>query len=221
MMKNKRKAGFLVLGIVVALSLLLAQAGLSYGEVRVAVAPFQLDPGQEKEIVRCRSCGNIMPGGTILGEPTSFLTHVLWDLMQEKGKGLALISPGQVEGAYNIGLAKRFQKDPLVTMKTIGQQINADYLLWGTLFRYHERIGTSYGVQEPASVAFDLHLLRVKDGVLVWRVQYVKTQKSLSENLLEMENFLKQKMRWLTVEELSRLGLEQILKDFPSTESLK
>jgi hypothetical protein len=208
------------LGTLVAL-LVFSQAGLSYGEVRLAIAPFEVERGQEKEIVRCRFCGSIMPGGTIPGEPASFLTHVLWDLLQEKGKGFELISPGQVEGAYNVDLAKNIQKDPLAMMKTIGKQINADYLLWGTLFRYHERIGTSYGIQEPASVAFDLHLLRVKDGALIWRVQYVKTQQSLSENLLEMETFLKQKMRWLTVEELSRLGLEQVLKDFPSAESLR
>jgi len=220
MMKNKLKTGFLFLGIMIALSLL-AQVGLSYGEVRLAVAPFQVEPGQEKEIVRCRACGNIMPGGPILGEPSSHLTHLLWDFLQAKRKGFELISPGQVEGVYNIDLAKSIQKDPLTLMKTIGQQVKADYLLWGTLFRYHERVGTSYGVQEPASVAFDLHLLRVKDGVLVWRIQYVKTQKSLSENLLDVENFLKQKMRWVTVEELSRLGMEQILKDFPSVESLK
>jgi hypothetical protein len=220
MTKNGTSQRFFFLGTIVAL-LVLSQINLSYGDVRLAVAPFQMEPGQGKEIVRCRYCGNIMPGGTIQGDPSSVLTHVLWDFLKENGKGFDLISPGQVEGMYNIDLAKSFQKDPLAMMKSIGKQINADYLLWGTLSRYHERIGTSYGVQEPASVAFDLHLLRIKDGTLIWRVQYAKTQKSLSENLLDMENFLKQKMRWLTAEELSRLGLEQILRDFPSAESLK
>jgi hypothetical protein len=106
-------------------------------------------------------------------------------------------------------------------MKAMGTQLKADFILWGVIFHFQERIGTAYGVQKPASVSFDLHLLRVKDGSLVRRDQWTKTQRSLTENLLEAESFFKGKMRWLTAEELSFLGLQEILKDFPSAESLK
>jgi len=193
----------------------------SFGEPRLAVVPFQLEKYQDKDIVRCRSCGNILTGGPIEGDPTTQLTRLLWEHTQEKIKGFELLSPGQVEGAFNVYLAKEIEKTPLQLMITMGKQMGADYMLWGNVFHYQERKGTSYGVQQPASVAMDLHLLKVKDGKMVWRAQWDRSQKSLSENLLEVDSFLKRKMRWVTVEELSLQGFEEMLKDFPSADSLR
>jgi hypothetical protein len=213
-----------VKGLALSLAIFLVfvvQAALSYGEVRLAVAPFQTATGHEKEYVRCLSCGNILPGGVIEGDPLPMLTRLLWDYLEKKGKGFDLISPGQIEGFYNIDLAKNLSLDPLPMMKKIGDQVKADYILWGDLYQYRERKGTAYGVERPASIAFDLHLLRIKDGVLVWKAQFFKTQKALSENLFEMGDFLKSKGRWVTVEELARQGLEEDLKDFPSAQSLQ
>ena len=193
----------------------------SFGEVRLAVAPFQTASGHEREYVRCLSCGNILPGGVIEGDPLPVLTRLLWDYLQKNSKGFELISPGQIEGVFNLDLAKKLSLESLALMTKMGSQVKADYILWGDLYHYQERKGTSYGVERPASVAFDLHLLRVKDGVLVWKAQFFKTQKALSENLFEMGDFIKSKGRWVTVEELTRQGLEEDLKDFPSAQSLQ
>ncbi len=220
-MKYKKRTVFLVFYGILFFFSLSGWADLSFGEAKVAVAPFQVQPSPGEETVRCASCGNLIPAGRILGDPSSILTHMLWDLIRSKAEGFEWISPGEVEGAYNVYLAKKIQPNIPRMMEDIGKQLGADYILWGTVFRYEERIGTAYAVQQPASVAFDLHLLRLKDGVMVWRAPYAKTQKSLSENLFNLKSFVKEKMRWVTVEELSRLGLEQLLKDFPSAESLK
>lgn len=219
-MRKKIKTGLLFWGIVV-IGLSLFRAEVSFGGVRLAVVPFQLEQAHDKEIVRCRSCGNILAGGPIEGDPTVLLTRLLWDNFQEKGKKFDLISPGQVEGVFNIYLAKGIEKNLQLLMRGIGTQLNADYMLWGSVFHYQERKGTSYGVQQPASVALDLHLLKVKDGQLVWRAQWAQTQKSLTENLLEADSFFKRNMRWVTVEELSRQGLEEMLKDFPWADLLR
>jgi hypothetical protein len=219
-MKKKITTGLLFWGIL-AIVLSLFGAEDSFGGIKLAVVPFQLEDAHDKEIVRCRSCGSILAGGPIEGDPTSLLTHLLWEQLQEKGKAFDLISPGQVEGVFNTNLAKGIEKDSLLLMKAMGTQLNADYMLWGSVFHYQERKGTSYGVQQPASVALDLHLLKVKEGKLVWRAQWAKTQKSLTENLLEAESFFKGKMRWVTVEELSRQGMEDMLKDFPSADLLR
>jgi len=219
-MKKEIKKRFLVLALVAGIGSI-GWAEMSFGGIRLAVAPFQVEYGHDKDIVRCRSCGNIVESGPIEGDPSPLLTRLLWELIQEKGKGFDYISPGQAEGVYNIQLAKGIEKDPVLLMKAMGTQMEADYVLWGSVFRYQERIGTGYGIQQPASVAVDLHLLRVKDGSLVWRAQWAQTQKSLVENLLEVEIFFKRKMRWVTVQELSRQGLDEMLKDFPSTEILK
>lgn len=195
--------------------------GVSFGGVRTAVVPFEVEYGQGKEIARCRSCGNIIGSGPVEGNPTPLLTRLLWDLLPEKGKGFDFVNPDQVEGFYNILLAKGIEKDPLQLMKALGVQMKADYVLWGHVFRYRERIGTAYGVQRPTSVAFDLHLMKVTDGKVVWRAQWDQTQKALTENLLDFDNFVKRNMRWVTAEELSLQGLKEMLKDFPPAESLK
>jgi hypothetical protein len=212
----------------VSLLMLMFTAGLfffcldiSLADVRLAIAPFEVEHGYGKEIIRCRSCGNIMESGPIEGDPASTLTFLLWEFIQERGKGFDFIDPGQVYGVYNTFLAKGVEKDPLVLMKAIGIQMKAEYVLWGTVFHYQERKGTSYGVQQPASIAMDLHLLRVREGDLVWKAQWTETQKSLMENLLEVNSFIKRKMRWVTVKELSSQGLMEMLKEFPSADSLK
>jgi hypothetical protein len=219
-MKQKIKKVSLLLIFVIGFSPLV-WVNVSLAEVRLAVAPFELEQGYGKTIIRCRSCGNIMESGPIEGDPVSALTHLLWEFIQEKGKGFDLIHPGQVEGVYNTLLAKGIEKDPLVLMKTIGLQMKADYVLWGGVFHYQERKGTGYAVEQPASISMDLHLLKVKDGSLVWKDQWIQTQKSLSENILEMKSFIKKKMRWATVKELASQGMVEMLKEFPSAESLQ
>lgn len=219
-MKQKIKKVPLLLMLAIGLSFLV-WVNISLAEMRLAVAPFELEQDYGKEIIRCRSCGNIMGSGPIEGDAVSTLTHLLWEFIQEKGKGFELIHPGQVEGVDNTLLAKGIEKDPLVLMKAIGLQMKADYVLWGSVFHYQERKGTAYGVQQPASIAMDLHLLKVKDGSLVWKAQWTETQKSLTENLFEAGSFIKRKMRWVTVKELSSQGLMEMLKEFPSAESLQ
>ncbi|MGA3085373.1 MAG: hypothetical protein ABSE95_11335 [Thermodesulfobacteriota bacterium] len=219
-MKQKIIKVSLLLMLVIGVSFLI-RVNFSLAEVRLAVAPFEVEYGYGKEVIRCRSCGNIMESGPIEGDPASTLIYLLWEFIQEKGKGIELIPQGQVEGVYNTLLAKGIEKDPLILMKAIGLQIKADYVLWGTVFHYQERKGTAYGVQQPASIAMDLHLLKVQDGSLIWKAHWAQTQKSLSENLLEMKSFIRSKMRWVTVKELSSQGLMEMLKDFPSAETLR
>jgi hypothetical protein len=43
-----------------------------------------------------------------------------------------------------------------------------DFIFVGVLFRYEERIGSSIGAEKPASVGFDVHLIRMKDEKMVW-----------------------------------------------------
>ena len=195
-------------------------AGPLSNPVRVAVVSFQEESVPERDYIRCRACGNILKSGPINGNPVPALTQILWDMLLGLGKGYDWISPGQVEGVYNTFLAKGFDKNTLLLMQSLGKQLKADFVLWGTLSEYQERIGTTYGVQKPASVAMDLHLLEVGKGLLVWKDQWAETQKSLSENLFEMDAFLKRKARWVTAEELSRQGIEEMLKKFPSAEVL-
>ncbi len=99
----------------------------------------------------------------------------------------------------------------------LGAQVQASHVLAGTVLRYRERKGTAYGADLPASVAFSLYLLDVASGETVWSASFDKTQQSLSENLLDAAGFFKHGAKWLTAEELTRWGAEDMaakLKNF-------
>jgi len=64
----------------------------SLAGIRLAIAPFQVEQSQEKEVVRCRSCGNLFSGGSIEGDPANGLTRLLWEKFQNKGQEFELKS---------------------------------------------------------------------------------------------------------------------------------
>ncbi len=81
----------------------------------------------------------------------------------------------------------------------------------GHIYRFRERIGTRYSVDSPASVAFDIPLISVKNGRILWVDHLDETQRSLSENLFQLGTFLRRKGTWITAEEMAISGLEDML----------
>jgi hypothetical protein len=59
---------------------------------------------------------------------------------------------------------KRFEENVVSSSIQLGKEFKADFGLVGIIFRFEERVGSSLGVEKPASVAFDLHLFRMRDG---------------------------------------------------------
>ncbi len=100
-------------------------------------------------------------------------------------------------------------------LREVGSELDVPAVVVGHLYRFRERKGVAYTVEQPASVAFDLHMVRVSDGVIVWRGQFDKTQGSLMENLLQIAAFVREKGRWVTAEELAEEGMEEVLQTFP------
>jgi hypothetical protein len=102
----------------------------------------------------------------------------------------------------------------------IGKDLGVDTVLVGEVTRWREREGSALGARRPASVAFHAYLFRVSDGALLWKASFSKTQRPLSENVLEVENFLKGGATWQSSETLARLGVEEILRTFPGHEGI-
>jgi hypothetical protein len=103
----------------------------------------------------------------------------------------------------------------------MGKELKADFVMLGILFRFEERVGSSLGVEKPASVAFDLHLFRLRDGVRVWDGKFDETQKPLFDNLLQTGSFIRRKAQWLTAAELAEVGMEEMLKKLPGVKELE
>jgi hypothetical protein len=96
-------------------------------------------------------------------------------------------------------------------MQKIGLAFSAEAVLLGYVYRFREREGTDFAVNRAASVAFDLYLLQPIDGAILWKSRFDKTQQHLSQNILDMDTFMKGQGRWMTAERLAEIGLEDML----------
>jgi hypothetical protein len=103
----------------------------------------------------------------------------------------------------------------------IGKALSADGVLGGHVYRWRERQGTDYAASRPASVAFDIYLMNAGDGMILWKARFDKTQISLSEDLLDLQTFLKAKGRWMTADELAEIGLTDFVETLPKREKGK
>jgi hypothetical protein len=148
------------------------------------------------------------------------LTKLLYAKIEALGK-FRILPLERVEVVLTPSVSKEFEEKPLPLAIQVGKELNADFILVGYLFRFEERIGSRIGAEKPASVGFDVHLLRVRDGKKVWDGKFDETQQALSENLLKIGSFFRRKASWLTAEELSSVGMDEMLKRFPGPKELE
>ena len=167
--------------------------------------------------VRCYLCGQVMSTGYVPDSAGPYLTSELISLM-EKQQGYTILSS---DGSQDLlsGMMSGPDNDAAAAYLNLyidtGKRAGADALLIGHIFRFNERKGNRASVESPASVAFDLHLIDVESGRIVWTANFDQTQKPLSDNLLELGSFIKRGASWVTAEELALGGLEDILRRFP------
>lgn len=93
----------------------------------------------------------------------------------------------------------------------IGQSHGADGLMIGYIFRFEDRQGFDYAAKMPASVAFDLHLICIQTGEVIWQETFDETQAPLSENLFNIDTFIQRKGRWVSADEMAAEGLADLL----------
>ncbi len=186
---------------------------------RIVVFGFQpaLAAGEAARTVR-----NPLAGTTALAEPVTErvadgLTRRLFEKMEAR-KDLDLIPPERAQGVFlslvraDSELQSRFPE----LLAEVGRRFEAEAVLAGHVYRWRERRGKEYGVDQPASVAFDLHLIHAADGAGIWRHRFDKTQQSLVENLFDFKTFFQSGGRWLNASELADLGLDRALAAMPA-----
>jgi hypothetical protein len=80
------------------------------------------------------------------------------------------------------------------------------------VYRFEERRGGNFAVEKPAGVGFHMHLM---EGSTVGKIfVFDEDQQALSQNVLNVRQFLKRGAKWLTVEQLSQEGIEAGLDYF-------
>lgn len=181
---------------------------------RVAVVAFQPLVAKEGSTVLCPLCGVRLYGGKIMDGAEKIVEDVFVDKLNEFYE-IEIIPSEKVQNACKKVPSGKVKESSLDNFKKIGKELKADYLAVGYVYRFVERVGYRYSSEHPASVAFEIHLVKIDDGSSVWRGFFDKTQKSLTENILDISSFLKGGAKWLTARQLTEQGMEEVFETLP------
>ena len=168
----------------------------------------------------CPVCKGIYGGGEVAPGAQNILTRELYGKMEALGT-FRVIPLEKVEEARSRSVQMRLETNLVRSSIPLGRELNAHFVMVAHLFRFQQRVGSSIGVEKPASVAFDLHLIRIRDGARVWDGGFDETQKALFDNLLRAGSFFKEGAKWVTAEELAAVGMNKVLKNFPGAKELE
>ena len=126
-----------------------------------------------------------------------------------------LQSPNDSEGVFRMNSDSDRTIDTPELLVEMGKKLQADAVMSGMIYRFRQRIGTSFSVDTPASVALGVHLIRVADSRLIWTGIFDEMQHTLSENLLKWRTFVRRGGGWLTAQQLATFGLHETLATLP------
>ena len=173
-----------------------------------------LNPGDKSGVIR-----NPISGAVFMAEPVPLdWVHKMTDKLFKKlhdEDAFDLVPPGQASGIFSSLVSSDSILEDREMIRKIGQAFSADALLMGYVYRWKEREGTDFAVSRPASVAFDLYFLSARHGGILWKGRFDKSQRALSENLFEMDTFVKGGGKWMTVENLAEIGLSSLIDEMP------
>ena len=216
---------FLRIGLMLGLTVL----GPFYGcQTSVYVTESQSDPIRFKKVLvlpfndarllsdnntdtRCPVCGRVFLTGDIKAGAARFLTDKSIDLL-ERYTDHQIVRGGPLRALNSASLTTAAARERLADE---GRENDTHVVLVGYVYRFKERVGKAYGVESPASVAFEMHLVSVADSRIIWSASFDETQESLGDNLFRLGSFISRGGRWLTAEELATSGLEKIFEKFP------
>ncbi len=183
---------------------------------KLAVLPYQkvLPDKETGPTVSCPITGSAYTCGQIVPNAENSLNEALNKQLGAVSK-VPFVPYPQTGLVYSnvsgISLTDTIRQEIVAT----GKQLGADAVLVGFVYRFRQRVGDAYGVEKPASAAFDLSVVRVRDGKVIWKNSFDQTQQSLSSDLLNLGQYMKHGLRWYTVEQLGNIGMAQIMESFP------
>ena len=214
---KKLLVSFFMLGVILAWSApLRAETKFS-----LAILPFLVERVEDRTRgAVCPICRGLYGRGNVSAGSQIYLTRLLQEKMEATGT-FKVLPPEKVEEALSNSDQRQFDLNPMRSSIQLGKELDVDFISVGFLYRFEQRVGSSIGVDKPASVGFDVHLVRLKDGKIVWEGKFDETQSPLSENLLKIGSFVRRKASWLTAEELSSVGMDEMLKRFPGAKELE
>lgn len=139
------------------------------------------------------------------GNASAIMTEYLVEKLKTKEGLNVVLMPEMKKEDIEVLYAGQFKMDKVPATEAV---------CIGRIYHYNERKGGNYSVSEPASVAFDMRIVRVSDGQVLFYCDFDETQKPLSSNIMNIRSFLKRKGRWIKAEEMALSAMDEALKDF-------
>jgi hypothetical protein len=126
-------------------------------------------------------------------------------------KNVHLIAPSaEIIGALR-PLTAGNRSEKIAAIRNAGRRSGADAVLCTYLYAFRERVGVSYGAETPARVSFEVVLVSVATGAVIWQGSFSETQKPLSEDLLGIGKFLQRRGRWVTASEMTAKAIDDMI----------
>lgn len=182
---------------------------------RILVVDFRdMNEGSSDRIsVRCPLSGRAFVAGPVAAEAPAILSDYLRNLLSGEKQYKFISAEKLWDIQSNMVEQGRDISERNLLVET-GKNLGADAVLAGHIYRYEKLVGGNYSAETPASVAFDVHFVRVSDGRVLWSGQFDETQKALTDNLFQADLFLKRKGKWVTAEQMAKEGLDRIMEAF-------
>lgn len=126
-----------------------------------------------------------------------------------------------LQGNYNVRFLSQRQVISLLPegesaqanlFKKIGSELKCNAVLVTSLSKWVQRVGGEYGVDAPASVTFSMKLFDTSDASVIWSGTFDETQQSWMNNIMSAHKY---GFKWLSVEELVTLGIEEKVAQCP------
>jgi hypothetical protein len=194
-----------------------SQTGLTMVRAgRIGVMPFLKGKcgAEMREILDCPLLQLSFNPERLSGDCDRILTGYVHEALRKR-HGERVISLEKSLQAYK-KISRDEAPDTLRTLaKKLGEALEVNFMVVGTVWRYEERSGGPAGSFSPASVAFAVYLIDVASGRMVWNGNFNETQRSLSDNVLDTWAFFKKGAKWLSASELARYGVGDVFKKFP------
>jgi hypothetical protein len=97
-----------------------------------------------------------------------------------------------------------------------GHKVAADGVIYGAVNRYRERVGFDYAAQSAAAVAFVLKFVDENSKQVVWTAKFAREQKALSQNILDLPNFVSHGARWVRAHDIAVEGINGAIDNLQS-----
>ena len=175
---------------------------------RVAVLPFNM--------TNCRTCAEPYPtcrplGGQIVCDQVKSNTG--FDLALSLAREIAIY--GKYEVVEPQAASRVLPMLGQVPIAEIGRRLGAEVLVFGSVNRFQERVGGPRSVESPASVYIEVSMVDTRSGHTVWYAVFDRTQKSLSDDITNLRNFMRGGGKWLTAREFADVGIAEMVERFP------